>query len=87
MPYPEKSENRKKDFKKLSSEERQTLIRKKLKKQGLKEGSGVLEKDQSSYDKNEVINLILITRCFGKKMSFNYSYKKIILSNVNWHHS
>ena len=59
-------EQRKKRFKGLSSEERKMLIRKKLELQGLKEGSGVREKDQSSYKKQEIIDLILITRCFQK---------------------
>ncbi len=42
------------------------LIRKKLEQQGLTEGSGVKEKDQSAYDKEEIIDLILLTRCFQK---------------------
>lgn len=42
------------------------LIRKKLELQGLTEGSGVREEDQSSYDKEEMIDLILLTRCFQK---------------------
>ncbi len=45
---------------------RKILIRKKLELQGLTEGSGVSGKDQSSYDKEEIINLILLTRCFQK---------------------
>ena len=57
---------RKKRFKSLSSEERKMLIRKKLEQQGLTEGSGVRGKDQSSYDKEEMIDLILLTRCFQK---------------------
>ncbi len=64
MKNSESREERKKRLKSLSSEERKILIRKKLKQQGLKEGSGVREKDQSSYDKNEIIDLILLTRCF-----------------------
>ena len=62
----ESSEERKKRFKNLSSEERKILIRKKLELQGLTEGSGVREKDQSSYDKEEMIDLILLTRCYKK---------------------
>ena len=46
--------------------ERKKLIRKKLELQGLTEGSGVREEDQSSYDKEEMIDLILLTRCFQK---------------------
>ena len=57
---------RKKRFKNLSSAERKMLIRKKLELQGLTEGSGVREKDQSSYDKEEMIVLILLTRCLQK---------------------
>ena len=62
----ESSEERKKRFKSLSSEERKKMIRKKLKMQGLKEGSGVNEKNQTPYDKEEILDLILITRCFKK---------------------
>ena len=66
MNNSESREQRKKRFKSLSSEERKMLIRKKLELQGLSEGSGVREKDQSSYDKEEIIDLILLTRCFQK---------------------
>tara|TARA_Y100001968_G_scaffold180925_1_gene165726 strand:+ start:48 stop:260 length:213 start_codon:yes stop_codon:yes gene_type:complete len=66
MNNNESREERKKRFKSLTSAERKLLIRKKLEQQGLKEGSGVSEKDQSSYDKEEIINLILLTRCFQK---------------------
>ena len=66
MKNGESREERKKRFKILSSEERKILIRKKLELQGLKEGSGVREEDQSSYDKEEMIDLILLTRCFQK---------------------
>ena len=66
MSNSESREERKKRFKNLSSSERKMLIRKKLKLQGLTEGSGVREKDQSSYDKEEMIDLILLTRCFQK---------------------
>ena len=59
-------DRRKKRFKSLSSEERKILIRKKLELQGLTEGSGVKEKDQSAYDEEEVIDLIILTRCFQK---------------------
>ena len=57
----------KKSFKNLSSNERKKLIREKLKAQGLTEGSGVLEKDQSAYCNKEIIDLILITSCFQNK--------------------
>jgi len=66
MKKSESREERKKRFKNLSSAERKMLIRKKLALQGLKEGSGVREKDQSSYDNEEMIDLILLTRCFQK---------------------
>ena len=66
MKNREDPEERKKRFKSLSSAERKILIRKKLELQGLTEGSGVREKDQSSYDQGEIIDLILLTRCFQK---------------------
>ena len=66
MKNSKSREERKKSYKSLSSAERKILIRKKLKQQGLTEGSGVREKDQSSYDKEEMIDLILLTRCFQK---------------------
>ncbi len=66
MSNSESREERKKRFKNLSSAERKMLIRKKLELQGLTEGSGVREKDQSSYDKEEMIDLILLTRCLQK---------------------
>ena len=66
MNNNESREERKERFKSLSSSERKILIRKKLKLQGLTEGSGVRGKDQSSYDKEEMIDLILLTRCFQK---------------------
>ena len=66
MKNSESREERKKRFKNLSSAERKMLIREKLELQGLREGSGVKEKDQSSYDKEEMIDLILLTRCFQK---------------------
>ena len=59
-------EERKKLYKKLSSAERKILIRQKLELQGLTEGSGVKGKDQSSYDNQEIIDLILLTRCMQK---------------------
>jgi len=66
MSNTESREERRKRFKNLSSAERKMLIRKKLELEGLTEGSGVREKDQSSYDKEEMIDLILLTRCFQK---------------------
>ena len=64
MKNSESREKRKIRFKKLSSAERKILIRKKLKLQGLSDGSGVKEKDQSSYDNKEIKDLILLTKCF-----------------------
>ena len=66
MEKSESREERRKRFKNLSSEERKILIRKKLEKQGLSEGSGVKEMDQSSYDNEEMIDFILLTKCFHK---------------------
>ena len=66
MSNSESREERRKRYKNLSSAERKILIRKKLELQGLTEGSGVREKDQSSYDKEEMIDLIILTRCFQK---------------------
>ena len=66
MEKSESREERKKRFKNLSSEERKILIRKKLELQGLSEGSGVREKDQTSYDNKDVIDLILLTKCLRK---------------------
>ena len=66
MSKSESREARKKRFKNLSSAERKMLIRKKLELQALTEGSGVRGKDQSSYDKEEMIDLILLTRCLQK---------------------
>ena len=66
MSNSESREERKKRFKSLSSAERKILIRKKIELQGLTEGSGVKKNDQSSSDKEEMIDLILLTRCFHK---------------------
>tara|TARA_Y100001968_G_C19131760_1_gene607073 strand:+ start:522 stop:734 length:213 start_codon:yes stop_codon:yes gene_type:complete len=69
MKNSESRKERKKRFKSLSSAERKMLIRKKLEQQGLIEGSGVKEKDQSSYDKEEITDLIQLTKCFQKNKS------------------
>ena len=66
MNNSESRKERKKRFKSLSSKERKILIKKLLELQGLTEGSGVKGKDQSCYDKEEIIDLILLTRCFQK---------------------
>ncbi len=64
MSTQKNHEERKKYFKSLSSEERKKLIREKLKQQGLTEGSGVIEKNQSYYDQKEITDLIILTRFF-----------------------
>ena len=69
MINSESREERRKRFKALSSEERRILIREKLKLQGLTEGSGVNQKDQSSYDNKEIIDLIVLTKYFQKNKS------------------
>ena len=66
MTTKETPEERKTHFRALSSDERKSLIRKKLTNQGLREGSGVSGKDLSSYNKEEIIDLLLITKCFSK---------------------
>jgi len=75
----ENLEERKTRFKSLSSAERKILIRKKLELQGLTEGSGVREKDQSSYDKEEMIDLILLTRCLQKNKFQYLIHPKFVL--------
>ena len=60
----ETQEDRKKRFKAMSSSERSALIRKKMKAEGLVEGSGIKGKNLSSYDRDEVCDLIKITQCF-----------------------
>ncbi len=67
MTTKETPEERKVRFRALSSDERKSLIRKKLTAQGLGEGSGVSGKNLSSYDKEEIIDLLLITKCVSKK--------------------
>ena len=64
MGIKETIEERKKRFQAMSSDERKALIRKKMKAEGLEEGSGVPGKDLSSYDQNEVWGLIQVTTCF-----------------------
>ena len=59
------TEKRKINFKRMSSEERVKLIRKKMKEQGLVEGSGVQGKDLTSYDQKEIKDLIKLTSCLS----------------------
>jgi len=61
MAIQESNEKRKERFKAMSSAERKALIRAKMKAEGLKEGSGVPGKDLSSYDRDEIWNLIKVT--------------------------
>ena len=60
-----KAKARKARFKAMSSEERKALLREKMKLEGLQEGSGVPGKDLSSYDQNEIWELIHVTRCLS----------------------
>ena len=69
----ETSEERKKRFQAMSSFQRHALLRQKMKAQGLVEGSGV--KPLSSYDTDEVWDLIQITSCFPE-MQANLSGMK-----------
>ena len=64
MANKESPEERKERFKAMSSADRKALIRAKMKAEGLKEGSGVPEKDLSSYDRDELWDLIQVTSCF-----------------------
>ena len=64
MTYQETPKERKKRFKAMSSDERKALIREKIKAKGLKEGSGVPGKELSSYDRDEIWDLIQVTKCF-----------------------
>ena len=66
MTIKETSEDRKERFKAMSSAEREALIRAKMKAAGLQEGSGIPGKNLSSYDRNEVWDLIQVTSCFPK---------------------
>ena len=48
----------------MSSAERKALIREKMEAEGLEEGSGVAGKNLSSYQLDEVWDLIQVTSCF-----------------------
>ena len=61
MTNQETPEERKERFKAMSSTERKALIRAKMKAEGLEEGSGV---KGTSYEEDEVWDLIRITSCF-----------------------
>ncbi|ABX09433.1 hypothetical protein [Prochlorococcus marinus] len=64
MAIHESNDEMKERFKAMTSLERKALIRAKMKAQGLQEGSGVPEESLSSYDRDEVWDLIQITSCF-----------------------
>ena len=64
MTTKESNEERKERFKAMSSADRKALIRAKMKAEGLQEGSGVPGKDLSSYDRDEIWDLIQVTSCF-----------------------
>ena len=64
MTIKETSEDRKERFKAMSSAEREALIRAKMKAAGLQEGSGIPGKNLSSYDRDEIWDLIQVTKCF-----------------------
>ena len=64
MATTESREERKDRFKTMSSAQRKALIRAKMKAKGLQEGSGVPGKDLSSYDRDEIWDLIQVTSCF-----------------------
>ena len=64
MAIKENSEERRERFKAMSSAQRKSLIREKMKAEELQEGSGVPGKDLSSYDRNEIWDLIQVTSCF-----------------------
>ena len=73
MSLQETPEERKKRFKEMSSNERKDLLRKKMKQEGLEEGSGIAGKDLSSYDRNEIWDLIQATHCFSEIQKENGS--------------
>ncbi len=66
METKESNKERKERFKAMSSDERKALIRKKMKAKGLQEGSGIPGKDLSSYEQDEVWELIQLTSCFAE---------------------
>ena len=64
MTKQEKLEERKLRFEAMRTYERKALLRKKMKAEGLEEGSEV--KSLSSYDREEIWDLIEISSCFPK---------------------
>ena len=64
MATKESREERKERFKAMSSADRKALIRAKMKAEGLQEGSGVVGKDLSSYERDEMWDLIQVASSF-----------------------
>ena len=64
MTTKESNEERKERFKAISISDKKAVIRAKMKAEGLEEGSSVSGKDLSSYDRDEVWDLIQVTSCF-----------------------
>lgn len=82
----ETPEERIKRFQAMSSCQRQVLLRQKMEAQGLVEGSGI--KPLSSYDTDEVWDLIQITSCFpemqAKPMGMKVKAPKKRKSLIAW---
>ena len=82
----ETPEERKTRFQAMSSYQRQALLRQKMQSQGLVEGSGF--KSLSSYDTDEVWDLIQITSCFpemqAKPMGVKAKAPKKRNSGIAW---
>ena len=70
----ETPEERKKRFQAMSSYQRQALLRQKMQAQGLVEGSGI--KPLSSYDTDEVWDLIQISSCFPEMQANSSEIKE-----------
>ena len=78
MTNQESSGERKERFKAMSSDERKALIREKMKAEGLQEGSGVPGKKLSSYDQDEIWDLIEVTSCFPEMQKKTIEIKRKI---------
>ena len=83
MTKKETNEDRKERFKAMSSDERKALIRKKMKAEGLEEGSGIPGKDLFSYDRDEIWDLIQVTRCLSKLKGKQSKINKKTSNNNN----
>ena len=71
MKKNETPQERKQRFKAMSSEERRSLIREKLRAHGLEEGSGIPGKNLSSYDRDEIWHVIQVTSCLSEMKQKN----------------